>query len=73
MSEAWSARVREARRERERALAGVRSAEKKIAREASRARDAGATVSEIAEVLGVSRQAVYPMVRRAEKSGGRKR
>lgn len=71
MSEAWAKQLRGLVRERERALAEVRKVEKKIAREASRARDAGATVSEIAAVLGVTRPTVYAMVKRGKGSGSK--
>jgi transposase-like protein len=67
MSKAWSAKLREAKRERDKALTLARSYEKQIAREASRARDGGVPVHEIGAVLGVSRQSVYNMIDRVKR------
>jgi hypothetical protein len=69
--EAWSDRLRALVKERASARSEVGRVERAIAREASRARDAGATVEEIAGVLGMSRQAVYALVKRAQEGKGR--
>jgi DNA-directed RNA polymerase specialized sigma24 family protein len=57
----WRRQLRSARRRRERAFASAEEATKQAAETAHEAHEAGLPVREIAELLGLTRKAVYDM------------